>query len=330
MAGGGIKVVVSAIAGNSFITVIKFIGWFVSQSPSLLAEAVHSLADTLNQILLLVGLKTSKKGPTRENPTGSGGSRYLWNLISAVGIFFLGFGVTAFHGMHGLISGHYEPNPISWIGIGVLVVSLIIEMFVLIQAYNEVKLQKGNTSYLDFFVESDDPTLVAVLLEDGVAVLGVILALLGIVLGHVFGNALFDILASLVIALLLGFMAVALGILNSKLLVGKSVTIHKEETIKSFVESRKEVTSVEAISTRIIGAGKIRLSLEVELSGSALINQEVIKEDVKKVEQGESLTKIIHKSNERMVRITGNTINEIELAIVEAFPEVVIIDFEVN
>ena len=92
MAGSGIKIVVSAIAGNSFITVIKFIGWFFSQSPSLLAEAIHSVADTLNQILLLIGLKQSEAESSREHPLGVGEARYLWNLISAVGIFFLGFG----------------------------------------------------------------------------------------------------------------------------------------------------------------------------------------------------------------------------------------------
>jgi zinc transporter 9 len=312
MAGSGVKVVVSAIAGNSFITVIKFIGWFVSQSPSLLAEAIHSLADTLNQILLFIGLKTSEKEPTRDMPTGSGGSRYLWNLISAVGIFFLGFGVTAFHGMHGLISGHYDPRPISWIGIGVLIVSLIIEMYVLIQAYKEVKIQKGNRGFVDFFKESDDPTIVAVLLEDGVAVLGVLMALVGIILGHVFGNALFDIIASLIIALLLGFLAIALGVINSKLLIGKSVT------------------RIETLSTKIIGAGKVRLSVEVELNGDALIDHNALNNDIKGIETGEEIAKVLHNSNKRMVRITGNTINEIELKIVEKFPEVSIIDFEVN
>jgi zinc transporter 9 len=330
MAGSGVRVVVSAIAGNSFITVIKFIGWFVSQSPSLLAEAIHSLADTLNQILLFIGLKTSQKEPTRDMPTGSGGSRYLWNLISAVGIFFLGFGVTAFHGMHGLISGHYDPRPISWIGIGVLIVSLIIEMYVLNQAYKEVKIQKGNRGFVGFFKESDDPTIVAVLLEDGVAVLGVLMALMGIILGHIFGNALFDIIASLIIALLLGFLAIALGVINSRLLIGKSVTIHKEEEFRGFLETLDQISRIETLSTKIIGAGKVRLSIEVELNGDALIDQHALVSDIKSIETGADAAKILHNSNKRMVRITGNTINEIELKIVEKFPEVSIIDFEVN
>lgn len=330
MAGSGVKVVVSAIAGNGFITIIKFIGWFVSQSPSLLAEAVHSLADTLNQILLLVGLKSSKGNPSRKKPTGSGNARYLWNLISAVGIFFLGFGVTAFHGLHGLIGGDYTAKPISWIAIAVLIVSLIIEMYVLIQAYKEVQIQKGSSSYIQFFNESDDPTIVAVLLEDGVAVLGVILALFGIVLGSLFGNALFDIIASLVIALLLGFLAIALGVVNSKLLIGKSATIHKEEEIKAYIESLNEIISVEKIRTKIIGANSVRLSLEVELNGDALIDQHRLNEDVKKINNGESPLKILHKSNERMVRVTGALVNKLELDLQAKFPEVTIIDFEIN
>jgi zinc transporter 9 len=106
MAGSGVKVVIAAVAGNSFITVIKFIGWFFSRSPSLLAESIHSLADTFNQILLLIGMNQSHKKATRDLPTGSGNARYLWNLISAVGIFFLGFGITAYHGLHALFEGH--------------------------------------------------------------------------------------------------------------------------------------------------------------------------------------------------------------------------------
>ncbi len=330
MAGGGVKVVVSAIAGNGFITIIKFIGWFFSQSPSLLAEAVHSLADTFNQILLLIGLKHSEKGPTRDNPLGAGEARYLWNLISAVGIFFLGFGITAYHGLHSLVSGHYEVGPISWLGIGVLIVSFIIEYYVLVQAYREVNLQKGSRGYVQFFKESDDPTIVAMLLEDGVAVLGVLLALTGIILGQVFQSALFDIFASLVIALLLGFMAIALGIINSKLLIGKSITVHKESEVKSFIESLIEINSVKTITTQIIGANQVRLSIEVELNADAIMDQQAISDDVKEIEKGESVTKILHKSNERMVRIAGTVINDVELQIQDKYPEFTIIDFEIN
>lgn len=330
MATGGLKVVVSAIAGNGFITIIKFIGWFVSQSPSLLAEAVHSLADTTNQILLLIGMKQSNSPASRELPTGSGNARYMWNLISAVGIFFLGFGITTYHGIHSLI--HYKPGPveINWIAILVLVIAFAIELYVLIAAYKEVESQRNGRTYFQFFQDSDDPTVLAVLLEDGIAVIGVVLAFIGIVLGVIFQNSMFDIIAALIIGLLLGLLAVFLGIMNAKLLVGKSVNIHKEDEIKDFIESFSEIQEVTKLSTKILGAGQVRLSLEVELNGDKLINTQQLVEDVVKLKNGEDPSKVIHKSNERMVRLMGRFVNDFEVKIHERFPEVHIIDFEVN
>ena len=92
---GSIKVVLTAVVVNFFVTISKSIGWMFSLSPSMLAEAIHSFADTANQFLIYLGIRISKKGPTREFPSGYGQARYLWNLISASGIFFIGFGVTA-------------------------------------------------------------------------------------------------------------------------------------------------------------------------------------------------------------------------------------------
>jgi zinc transporter 9 len=329
MAGGGAKVVIQAISGNSFITVIKTIGYMVSGSPSLMAEAVHSLADTLNQILLLIGLKQSQKEKSQEYSTGTGTARYVWNLVSAVGIFFLGFGVTFYHGMHALFSDH-GPSEFSWLGVGILIVSLIIEGWVLLQAYKEVDSTRGNMSFVQFFKESDDPTTIAILLEDGVAVLGVILALLGIILGHIFGSAYFDIAASLLIATLMAFMAIALGIVNGKLLLGKSLTIAKEKEIKNYVEGLTEVESISVFNTKIMGAGQIRLTLNVELFGESVIDKNSFQNDLDQIKSGEQVEKVLTKSNTRMVRLTGRKIKELEHKIQAQFPEIDVIDFEIT
>jgi len=330
MAGGGAKVIVQAISGNLFITIIKFIGWFFSHSPSMLAEAIHSLADTFNQILLFIGLKQAQKEANREFSTGMGGASYVWNLVSAVGVFFIGFGVTFYHGMHSLFSEHFEVGPVSWLGISVLVVSFCIEFWVLLGAIKEVNLSRNGRSFIQFFKESDDPTVLAVLLEDGVAVLGVVLALIGIVLGQIFGSAIFDIVVSLIISFLLAFLAIALGIINGKLLIGKSLTIHKEAEIKNFVESLDQVDHVKSLSTKIIGAGKIRLSMEIELHGENIIDKSSIVLDVKKIENGENIPKVLMKASERMVRLTGYHINLMEVQIHEKFPEIAFIDLEIN
>ena len=328
--GNGVKVVLTAVIGNLFITVIKFIGWFFSSSPSLLAEAIHSLADTFNQILLFIGMKQSNKKYSRDLPTGSGGARYLWNLISAVGIFFIGFGVTFYHGIHSLLQGHFEVGPISYVGIIVLTVSFIIEFYVLIGAYKEVKLQKGNRDYLTFIKESDDPTIVAVLLEDGVAVLGVVLALIGIIMGQVFQNSLFDIIVSLIISFLLALLAVLLGVMNSKLLIGKSLSVHKEEQINKFILNQPEIDKVLKLSTRVLGAGQVRLSLEVEIHGESIIDYKMLDLESQDIKNGANPAKVLVKSSERMVRITGNVVNELQKRIHSEFPELSIIDFEIT
>ena len=330
MAGGGAKVVLQAIFGNGFITVLKFIGWFISQSPSLLAEAIHSAADTFNQILLLIGMKQSRKVATRDFPRGHGTSSYLWNLVSAVGVFFIGFGVTFYHGMHSLLAGHYEVGPLSWLTLAILVIAFSIEFYVLIGAYKEVEKQREGRSYLEFFHESDDPTVLAVLLEDGVAVLGVLLAFCGIILGQVFQSALFDIFASIGIALLLGFMAVALAFINGKLLIGKSLSSLKEEEIKAFLKSLPEVEHVEKLSTIVIGAGKVRLSVEVELCGEKIVDLSKLKLDAERIGTNDDAYKVLLKTSERMVRKTGRIINEIEAKIQSEFKEIVIVDFEIN
>lgn len=330
MAQGGTKVILQAIGGNTFITIIKFIGFFLTRSPSMMAEAVHSLADTFNQILLFIGIKQSSSDGSSEYSTGMGGASYVWNLVSAVGIFFLGFGITFYHGMHSLLSENHAVPEVSWLAIGILVLSFVIEFWVLIGAYKEAKSQMGKKSFIQFFRESDNPALLAVLLEDGIAVLGVVLALIGVGLGQVTGSALFDAIVSLVISFLLAFLAIALGIINGKLLIGKRVTPIKEQEIQAFIESLPQVDHVQSLTTKIIGSGSIRLSVEIELHGENLIDTETLKADILKLEQGEAPAKVLTKVSERMIRIAGSTINKIETKITERFPEISIIDFEIN
>lgn len=329
LAGGSQSVVLAAVGGNSVITILKFGGWFFSRSPSLLAEAIHSLADTVNQFLILIGIRQSLKA-VGLSPTGQGMARYTWGLVSAMGIFFVGFGVTAYHGMHALLHPHAGEVQWSWVGFSVLVVSFIIEFYVLVMAYVEVKKQKGNKSFVQHFLESDDPTSTAILLEDGIAVLGVIVALFGNIFGYLTQSHALDAVASLIVALLLGVMAVLLALVNGKLLIGVPTDLAKEVEIKKFVEGLKYVKSVEHFQTKVLGASRLRLSLELELIGETFIDQAQLSYDVKDIEKGQDPAKILTKSSARMIRIVGQKINEMELAIQEKFPQITIIDFEVH
>jgi len=330
LVGSNLKVIVSAILGNLFITIMKFVAWGISLSPSMLAEAIHSAADTLNQILLLIGQKQSKRLASRFHPRGFGSSSYLWNLISAVGIFFIGFGVTFYHGLHSLLSPDHSPSELSYIVLGVLLLSIIIEGYVFLSAYKEIKKHKKGLSYLEYFHETDDPSLLAVLLEDGVAVLGLLLALVGICLGHYFQSPYFDIVAAILISLLLGFMAIALAFLNGKLLIGKSISLIREEELKAFIERLPEVLKIEKFSTLVIGSSQVRLTMEIELNGEYLIDHPALVQDSHKIADGIEVLKVLIRTSERMVRITGNAINSIEAKILKQFPEVSIIDIEIN
>ena len=330
MAGSGQKVILMVIFGNGVITILKFIAWFFSKSPSLLAEGVHSFADTTNQILLLVGLKHSQFKPSDDFPNGHGEARYLWNLISAVGVFFIGFGVTAYHSLHSLYIGDFSPGEPSYLGIGVLVISLLVEGFVLKQAWSEVKYQKKTKSLIQFFKDSDDPTVLAILLEDGVAVLGLLFALLGLFLGQVFQNAIFDIIASLFIAILLGVMAILLGLMNGKLLIGKSVSKDHIAFIREFINSLSYVSEIKRLETQIIGAGAVRLSMELILAEDKILTISQLEHERDRLAAGEEPMKVLHGFQRRVLRSTGHAINVIERELTKEFPEIRIIDLELD
>jgi zinc transporter 9 len=324
-----LKVVVYAIVGNSVITIAKFLGWLLTSSPSILAETVHSLADTLNQVLLLIGVKHSEKEASSKYPFGQGAARYLWNLISAVGIFFLGFGVTAYHGVHSLIQNHTFVEP-HYIAVLILFFALIIEGYVFILAWKNIRDKKGEDSWIDYLKRSDDPTTIAVLFEDGIAVIGVTLALGGVFLSKIFQSNIPDSITSILISISLGFMAIGLAYVNGRLLLGKSVPPDEEEKIRKFVRQQNEVEKIANLKTRILGPDRVKLSIEIEFHGGAFIDRQQISIDGEKIRDGEDPIMILYETSERMVRIMGHKINDLEKRIYKEFPYVVSIDLEVN
>ncbi len=324
-------VVISAIFGNAVITIAKGFGYFLSFSPSMLAEALHSFADTCNQVLLYVGIYHSRQAPSREYPWGQSSARYLWNLISAIGIFFLGFGVTTFHGVSTLV----EPTPpVSGtslkIILAILFISLIIEGSILIVAIRTILRQKGQASWSTFLRTIDDPTALAVMFEDGIAVMGVLLAFAGLWLSDLWSSSYPDAIASLIIGLLLGVMGVFLAITNGRLLIGISASRQDEQELRAFIEKLPSVERVSRLATEILGPNRVYLSVEVELHGGVLIHREQIMKDAERIRDGEDPTPILVQTAERMVRSVGREINRLERQISKAFPNIVSIDLEIN
>ena len=205
-----------SIATNSTIAVAKGFGWVITGSPTLFAETVHSLADVGNQVLLKVGEVRGRGGPTREHPFGRAQEKFFWALVSAVSVFFIGCGINVYHGIHALLVPE-ESQPFTLLVIGLLLFSLVLELWTFYTAWREIGGWKGVRE------NRTNVTVLAVLLEDGVAVFGILLTLLVAGVAVVFGpRPEFDAGVAILVGLILGGMAVFLAALNRRLLIDTS------------------------------------------------------------------------------------------------------------
>ncbi len=326
-----LRAVLAAVSGNLLVTVAKFFAWTVSLSPSLLAEAVHSLADTLNQVLLFVGIRHGEGKPTPIYPFGKGRARYIWNLVSAMGIFFVGFGFTTYHGIESLVSASsHDAVSIGWSAPAVLLLSLLVEGYTLYIAIGSVNQARGERQFWEYVNHGDDPTGVAVFLEDAIAVTGVITASIGLFLSNLFQSPIPDAVCSIIIGFLLGCMAVILAVANGRILMGISATVDEQEEIQEFLEAYPTVERVVSLKTAVMAPGSLRLAVEIEFHGGILINRQQIERDAERIRDGEDPTPILFETAERMVRTVGREINKLESDLVLKFPQVHMIDLEVN
>jgi zinc transporter 9 len=326
-----IRAVLVAIVGNAIVTVAKFLGWLVSRSPSMLAESIHSLADTANQILLLIGIRHGAGRPTKEFPFGKGRARYIWNLISAVGIFFLGFGFTTWHGIEQLMVARTTDAIYSGpLPLAILTLALAIEGYTFFVALRSVNESRGEMGFWEFVRQGDDPTGVAVLLEDSIAVLGVFTAFVGISLSRHLQSPIPDAIASIAIGCLLGVMAIILAVANARILMGASVGQDREQEIREYLESLPAIERVTSLKTAVMAPGNVRLAAEIEFHGSTFIDRYMIERDADRIREGEDPTPVLFETAERMVRVMGREINRLEAQIRQEFPEISYIDLEVN
>ena len=205
-----------SIATNSAIAASKAFGWFVTGSPTLFAETIHSLADVGNQILLKVGEVRGRRGPDRAHPFGRGQEKFFWALVSAVSVFFIGCGINIYHGVHALIAN--EPsNPFTLLVLGLLLFALALESWTMAIAWKEIGGWRGLKD------NRHNTTVLAVVLEDGVALVGIFLTLLVAGIGYFFGpNPKFDASIAIVVGIILGLMALFLAALNRRLLIDTS------------------------------------------------------------------------------------------------------------
>lgn len=271
MSHGSTKAVVTAIAGNSMVTVAKFVGFAFSGSSALLAEAVHSLADTANQGMLYLGLRRSQREADTNHHFGYGQERYFWNLVSAVTIFFLGCVYTIMHAVEQLRDEH-SPE-LSWIPFLIIGFAFVVEGYSFFVALAEFRrqAQEAGKSFRLYFVETRDPTTLAVLIEDAVAVMGLLLALAGMGMAAYTGSAVFDGIAAICIGLLMGGLAWFLAATNRKFLLNRS-NDEVNDVATRLWQADDKVQDIQRVNSIVLSPDDTLLMAEIELREEAIFS----------------------------------------------------------
>ena len=262
-ASGGTRAIVAALIANAGIAIAKFIGWLITGSSSMLAEAVHSVADTSNQGLLLLGGRTARRAATAEHPFGYGRDRYFYSFVVALLLFTLGSVFALYEGIHKLES--HEPLTSPIVAVVILVVAIGLETFSFRTAIVESRPLKGSGTWWQFIRQSKVPELPVVLLEDLGALVGLILALFGVGLSVITGDPVWDAIGTICIGVLLGVIAVILIIEMKSLLIGEGAAPAVLSDIVSALESG-DVQRVIHIKTQYLGPEELLVAAKIALA----------------------------------------------------------------
>jgi cation diffusion facilitator family transporter len=259
---GSRKAIIAAFFANLGIAVAKFIGFFFTGAASMLAEAVHSVADTSNQGLLLLGRKRASRPPTPGHPFGYGRERFFWSFVVALVIFSLGSLFALFEGVDKLRHPH-ELDSVGW-AIGILLVAVVLEGFSFHTAISESRDLKGDDTWFGFIRHAKVPELPVVLLEDFGALIGLTFALGGVIAARATGNPRFDAVGSLAIGVLLAAIALTLVIEMKSLLIGESARPEQRRAIREAIEGHVLVRRLIHVRTEHIGPEELLVGAKVE------------------------------------------------------------------
>jgi len=322
------KAVAVAIGGNACVLVAKFVAFMFTGSGAMLSEAIHTLADLINQILLMVGIVRSTRDPDHLYEYGYQSERYVWALISAVGIFFLGCGVTIYHGIQSLLHPG-ELKELGW-ALGVLVFSFVLEGIVLWIAVRAAKQQAKGKPLMHFLRYEADPAVVAIVLEDAAACLGVLIAFGAIVLSRVTGEPYWDAIGSLIIGVLLGVIAIWLIARNTSLLVGASIPTAIREQVRKIIEANPAVEEIVDLKTRILDTDTYRIKADIHFDGGALADKlrPQLREAYDRIKTFEEFENFAHEFGDDVVELLAKEVDIIERKIRDAVPEAKHLDLE--
>jgi cation diffusion facilitator family transporter len=261
--GHGTKAILAAFAANLGIAVAKFVGFVFTGSGSMLAEGVHSLADTGNQGLLLFGGKRSQREATDEHPFGYGRERYFYAFVVAIVLFTLGAGFAIYDG----ISKWRHPHELEglWWAVAILGVAVVLESFSFRTALRESRSQREpGQSLVQFIHRAKAPEIPVVLLEDFAALCGLCIALLAVILSHATGNPRWDALGTILIGVLLGLVAAVLAVEMKSLLIGESASGTQQDAIRAALVADDAVLRLIHVRTEHLGPEELLVGAKLE------------------------------------------------------------------
>jgi cation diffusion facilitator family transporter len=284
---GSRSVVLAALVANGAIAILKFVGFLLTGSAAMLSETYHSISDTGNQVFLLIGIRFSERSADQRHPFGYGKSQFFYSFLVSVLLFGIAGWESAKHGWDQITSGghgggghggeavdflffSYTPpawlDPV-WVNYAVLIGAFVFEVWALYKARAEMQRQMSANdwgSYREAFQKTSDVTTLTALTEDTIALLGIVIALTGITLEQLTGNAVFDQISALLIGIMLMSFALALAWENKRLILGESLQPDVEAELREMVRTYPGVSSIVDFRTVYIGPEKVLLTADVQ------------------------------------------------------------------
>ncbi|WP_090474519.1 cation diffusion facilitator family transporter [Nakamurella panacisegetis] len=264
--GGGNKAIIAALSANVGIALAKFVGFLLSGASSMLAEAVHSLADSGNQVLLLIGGKKSRRKATAEHPFGFGRERYVYAFMVSIVLFSVGGVFAIYEGVHKL--QHPEAVEKAWLPITILLISIALEGYSLRTALHESAEHRRGISIAQFIRRAKAPELPVVLLEDMAALIGLVLAFLGVVVAVITGNGVWDGVGTVAIGVLLVLVALILGVEVKSLLVGEGASPADTEAIVTAAVAGEDIEKIIHMKTLYLGPDELMVGMKVAVAAT--------------------------------------------------------------
>ncbi|MCB1682388.1 MAG: cation transporter [Alphaproteobacteria bacterium] len=262
MASGSKKVIIAALIGNVMIAVTKFIAALITGSSAMISEGIHSLVDTGNQVLLLLGLKKAQKPPDERFPFGHGKEVYFWSFVVALLLFAMGSGLSIYEGIEHIRKPAEIHNPaLNYIVLSIAIFFEASSCYVAMTEFNKVR---GDTDFINSIKQGKDPAFFVVLFEDIAAMAGLVVALIGITISHVTGNPVWDGVASLGIGAVLGFTAIFLAYETKSLLIGEAANPEMVRSIRQMISDLPEVSGVNEVLTLHMGPEFVLVTISAD------------------------------------------------------------------